>query len=118
MVALESHVDPADPVFQSNRERMQQLVAELRERLSRAREGGGAKYVHPCARFGRDFDCSDRQFAPTWQIIFGANDERPRIGIADHCIACRGERSAAIDGEQNQIGLADDEPGGGNGGGG
>jgi 3-methylcrotonyl-CoA carboxylase beta subunit/propionyl-CoA carboxylase len=45
MVALENHVDPANPIFQSNRERMAQLVAELRERLSRARDGGGAKYV-------------------------------------------------------------------------
>jgi 3-methylcrotonyl-CoA carboxylase beta subunit len=45
MVALETHVDPADPVFQANRERMQQLVVELRDRVNRAREGGGAKYV-------------------------------------------------------------------------
>jgi acetyl-CoA carboxylase carboxyltransferase component len=45
MVALETHVDPADPAFQANRERMQRLVAELRDRLSRARDGGGAKYV-------------------------------------------------------------------------
>src|SRR6185436_21009454 len=33
------------PDFQTNRTRMQQLVAELRETLARAREGGGAKYV-------------------------------------------------------------------------
>jgi len=45
MVTLDTHVDPADPTFQSNRDRMQQLVAELRERLSGARDGGGAKYV-------------------------------------------------------------------------
>jgi acetyl-CoA carboxylase carboxyltransferase component len=45
MQTLETHVDPHDPVFQANRERMQQLVAELRERLDRVREGGGAKYV-------------------------------------------------------------------------
>ena len=45
MVTLETHVDPADPIFQVNRDRMQRLVAELRDRLSRAREGGGAKYV-------------------------------------------------------------------------
>jgi 3-methylcrotonyl-CoA carboxylase beta subunit/propionyl-CoA carboxylase len=45
MVTLETQVDPADSVFQSNRDRMQQLVNELRERLARAREGGGAKYV-------------------------------------------------------------------------
>src|SRR6185436_12142827 len=45
MDTLQTHVDPADPVFHSNRERLQQLVAELRARLARAREGGGAKYV-------------------------------------------------------------------------
>src|SRR5437899_2869871 len=45
MVTLDTHVDPADPTFQSNRDRMLQLVAELRERLSGARDGGGAKYV-------------------------------------------------------------------------
>ena len=45
MVTLDTHVDPDDPTFQSNRDRMQQLVAELRERLSGARDGGGAKYV-------------------------------------------------------------------------
>ena len=45
MVTLETHVDPADDTFKANRERMQQLVAGLRERVSRAREGGGAKYV-------------------------------------------------------------------------
>ena len=45
MDTLHTNVDPADPIFQANREHMQQLVAELRDRLSRAREGGGAKYV-------------------------------------------------------------------------
>jgi acetyl-CoA carboxylase carboxyltransferase component len=45
MVALDTHVDPHDPAFHTNRERMQQLLAELRDRLSRAREGGGPKYV-------------------------------------------------------------------------
>jgi acetyl-CoA carboxylase carboxyltransferase component len=45
MVALESHLDPADPLFTSNRDRMQQLVAELRQRTARVREGGGPKYV-------------------------------------------------------------------------
>jgi 3-methylcrotonyl-CoA carboxylase beta subunit/propionyl-CoA carboxylase len=45
MVTLESHINPADSTFQTNRQRMAQLVAELRERLARAREGGGAKYV-------------------------------------------------------------------------
>ena len=45
MVALESHLDAADPLFTSNRDRMQQLVAELRQRTARVREGGGPKYV-------------------------------------------------------------------------
>jgi acetyl-CoA carboxylase carboxyltransferase component len=45
MDTLQTHVDPVDPAFQSNRDRMQHLAEELRERLARAREGGGAKYV-------------------------------------------------------------------------
>jgi len=45
MVVLETRVDPSDSLFQTNRDRMQQLVAELSERTARAREGGGAKYV-------------------------------------------------------------------------
>jgi hypothetical protein len=39
METLPTHVDPADPAFQTNRDRLQQLVAELLERLARAREG-------------------------------------------------------------------------------
>jgi len=45
MVVLESHLDPSDPLFTSNRDRMQRLVAELRERTARVREGGGPKSV-------------------------------------------------------------------------
>jgi len=45
MVTLESHINPADSTFQTNRQRMEQLVTELRDRLARAREGGGAKYL-------------------------------------------------------------------------
>src|SRR5471032_787060 len=45
MVVLDTHVNTADPVFTANRDRLQQLVAELRGHLARAREGGGAKYV-------------------------------------------------------------------------
>jgi 2'-5' RNA ligase len=45
MLPLETHVDPADPVFLANRDRMDQLVADLRARLARAREGGGAKAI-------------------------------------------------------------------------
>src|SRR5213592_4249747 len=42
---LESHINPADPTFRANRERMEQLVADLRERLARAHQGGGPKYL-------------------------------------------------------------------------
>jgi len=45
MITLDTHIDPTDATFNSNRKRMEQLVAELRGRLSRAREGGGAKYL-------------------------------------------------------------------------
>src|SRR5262249_33261347 len=45
MHVLESHVDPADSTFHANRERMQQLVDELRAHEAAARDGGGAKYV-------------------------------------------------------------------------
>src|SRR5712671_6428971 len=45
MVILDTHIDPADPTFRANRDRMLQLVAELRERLTRVRDGGGAKYL-------------------------------------------------------------------------
>jgi acetyl-CoA carboxylase carboxyltransferase component len=45
MQQIESHVRPTDPTFCANRDRMQQLVAELRARLATAREGGGARYL-------------------------------------------------------------------------
>ena len=45
MDVLETHIDPGSPDFRENRSRMDGLVRELRERLARAREGGGAKYV-------------------------------------------------------------------------
>jgi acetyl-CoA carboxylase carboxyltransferase component len=45
MQTLQTHIDPTDPAFLSNRDRLQHLVDELRERLARAREGGGAKYL-------------------------------------------------------------------------
>jgi acetyl-CoA carboxylase carboxyltransferase component len=45
MTVLETLVDPADPVFRFNRERMQQLVAQLNERIARAQQGGGPKYL-------------------------------------------------------------------------
>ena len=45
MDTLESHIDPTDPTFEINRERMRQLVAQLRDRLAVARSGGGPKYI-------------------------------------------------------------------------
>jgi acetyl-CoA carboxylase carboxyltransferase component len=45
MDTLRTRVDTSDTTFKSNRDRLQQLVTELRDRVSRAREGGGAKYV-------------------------------------------------------------------------
>src|SRR5262245_49536743 len=45
MTTIESRVSASDPTFKSNRERMEQLVAELRGKVMQAREGGGAKYM-------------------------------------------------------------------------
>jgi 3-methylcrotonyl-CoA carboxylase beta subunit/propionyl-CoA carboxylase len=45
METLQTHIDPSSALFQANRDRMQQLVAELRAHAARAREGGGAKYL-------------------------------------------------------------------------
>jgi len=45
MDILETHVDPNSPMFRENTDRMTKLVSELRERISRVKQGGGAKYV-------------------------------------------------------------------------
>jgi acetyl-CoA carboxylase carboxyltransferase component len=45
MDILESRIVRSDPTFKTNQERMRQLVAELRERTERARQGGGPKYL-------------------------------------------------------------------------
>jgi acetyl-CoA carboxylase carboxyltransferase component len=45
MIVLDTQIDPADAVFKANRDRMRQLVDDLRAQLARAREGGGAKYI-------------------------------------------------------------------------
>ncbi|MGE3178915.1 MAG: carboxyl transferase domain-containing protein, partial [Vicinamibacterales bacterium] len=45
MTVLPTHVNPADPTFKANAERMTALVGELRAHLARAREGGGPKYL-------------------------------------------------------------------------
>src|SRR5687767_12383141 len=53
MNVLETRVDPADPLFQANRDRMRQLVAELAERVARAREGGGPKNLQRLVAQGK-----------------------------------------------------------------
>jgi acetyl-CoA carboxylase carboxyltransferase component len=45
MDLLPTRIDPADDTFKSNRDRLRQLVAELRERLAIVRQGGGPKYI-------------------------------------------------------------------------
>src|SRR4051794_34602172 len=45
MDILDTHVDTTSPLFRANRDRMTALLAELRERTARAREGGGGKYI-------------------------------------------------------------------------
>ncbi len=45
MVTFDTRIDPHDATFEANRDRMRQLVAELRDRTARAREGGGPKYL-------------------------------------------------------------------------
>ena len=45
MPVLDSHLNPADPTFVANAERLRGLVADLQAHVDRAREGGGAKYL-------------------------------------------------------------------------
>src|SRR5689334_22361240 len=45
MDRLETHIDPSSEEFRRNRDRMAALVAELRERTDRVRQGGGERYV-------------------------------------------------------------------------
>ncbi|MFN8064429.1 MAG: carboxyl transferase domain-containing protein [Vicinamibacterales bacterium] len=45
MQVLDTQVDPSDPLFLANAEKMRGLVATLRTHLVRAREGGGPKYL-------------------------------------------------------------------------
>ena len=53
MDIIETHIAPSDPSFRTNSERMQLLVAELHERVSRARQGGGPKYVERHRALGK-----------------------------------------------------------------
>src|SRR5215204_4062512 len=45
MDVLDSHIDPSSPLFKANAERMTALMAELRDRITQARQGGGPKYL-------------------------------------------------------------------------
>src|SRR3990170_8957383 len=45
MEALETHLDSSSDDFKANAERIQSLVDELNERIARAKEGGGEKYL-------------------------------------------------------------------------
>src|SRR6186713_3189822 len=45
MELFQTRVRPDSPEFQKNRDRMNQLVAELRQRTDLARQGGGEKYL-------------------------------------------------------------------------
>src|SRR5207245_3895691 len=45
MNVLPTHVDPADSTVKTKRDRMQQLVGELRDRLAIVRQGGGPRYL-------------------------------------------------------------------------
>src|SRR6185503_10531802 len=45
MDVLASHIKTGAPEFAANRQKMQALVAELRDRHARTREGGGARYL-------------------------------------------------------------------------
>src|SRR5215467_2196501 len=45
MLAIDSRINPADATFLLNRERMLQLVQQLRDRVTVVRQGGGPKYL-------------------------------------------------------------------------
>src|ERR1700675_3400125 len=45
MDVLDSRIQPSDSTFKPTRYRRQRLVAELRERLTLAAQGGGPKYL-------------------------------------------------------------------------
>src|SRR6187397_2369467 len=53
MQVLESRIEPSDPVFKANEERMRSLVDELRARTNRNRDGGGARYLERHRSLGK-----------------------------------------------------------------
>jgi 3-methylcrotonyl-CoA carboxylase beta subunit/propionyl-CoA carboxylase len=55
MDILETHVDTGSSDYQANHARMSALVAEMRERLSLVRQGGGPKYIERHRQQGKLF---------------------------------------------------------------
>src|SRR4026207_1779515 len=53
MDVLPTHIVPSDPSFKTNRDRMPRLLADLRERVSGARQGGGPKYIERHRALGK-----------------------------------------------------------------
>ena len=53
MDVLPTHIVPSDPTFKTNRDRMQRLLVDLHERVSRARQGGGPKYIERHRALGK-----------------------------------------------------------------
>src|SRR5436190_1069365 len=45
MVVLPSQIDPDQDTFKANRDRMRELVGQLRDRVEAARHGGGPEYL-------------------------------------------------------------------------
>src|SRR5438105_9858070 len=55
MQRLASSVRPDSPEFKANQDKLTALVAELRQRLAQAREGGGARYLQRHREQGKLF---------------------------------------------------------------
>src|SRR5262245_20024582 len=53
MDILETHIDPAGPLFKANAQRMAALVAELRDRIDRAKQGAGPQYLERHRELGK-----------------------------------------------------------------
>src|SRR5438270_6961809 len=91
MEPLESHLDTSSSDFKANSERIVQLVDELNQRLSSAREGGGAKYQERHREQGKVFvrERIDALLDPNTPLLelspLAANgmydDEAPAAGI-------------------------------------
>ena len=78
MQKIETLINKNSPTFKANLERMTQLVAELRQRIAEAREGGGAKYVQRHREQGK---------LPVRERIARLVD--PRLAVSRAVAACR-----------------------------